>query len=89
MKQGLILNGTLAFIKQNAEKTYEGKVSPATQTLQVSILADDGFSVIDVKDTDFRIASDKIGKIVSLAISISEFRGNLYYKLVNILDVQK
>lgn len=83
--QGIFINGVLAFIKHNEQKKTEDKLIPESQTLQISILTDDGFSVVNVKDTEFLVKKDMLQKNVILRVGINSFNNSTYYKLLEIL----
>jgi len=85
MKQGILITGTLAFIKHNESKKYDDKIIPESQTLQISIMTPDGFSVVDIKDTDFLVKKDMIGKPITVSVQISSFNNNTYYKLLEVI----
>lgn len=83
--QGIFVSGVLAFIKYNEQKNADDKIIPASQTLQISVLTNDGFYVVNVKDTDFLVKSDLLQKPVLFRIGINSFNNSTYYKLLEIL----
>ena len=82
MKQGLTLNGTLANIKQVEAKSFDDKVTPPKQILQVTVLDDSGLSLYDISDKDFLVKQDLQGKEVSLNLAYSVMNGKAYFRVV-------
>jgi len=80
MKQGITINGTLANIKK-VNKVFEGKESKYN-TLQITVLNDDGLSLIDVKDKDFIIKEDAVNKPINVAVAYSVMNDKAYFRLV-------
>jgi len=81
-KQGLIVRGTLSFIKYIEGKEYDGKKTPASQKLQISIMNTDGISIVDVKDSNFEFKSESIGKEIEVLVTYTVMNGNIYFRLV-------
>lgn len=81
-KQGLIVCGTLANIKQVDSKTYGENTTPAHQKLQVTIFHDGDLSILDIKDTNSIYKKDSIGKVISLSVAYSVVNGNAYFRVI-------
>ncbi len=82
--QGIFVVGNLVFLKREEAKLYDGKERPAYNKLQVTVVTSDGFSVIDIKDTEFLVSDKMLNTSVSLSVSVNAFNGNTYYKLLAI-----
>lgn len=81
VKQGIMISGVLANIKQ-VEKTFEGKTT-RYQTLQITVLNDDGLSLIDVKDKDFIFdCKDKLNKPINISVAYSVMNDKAYFRLI-------
>ncbi len=82
-KQGLIVRGTLSFIKYVEGKEYNEKKAPASQKLQISVMNDDGLSIIEVKDSEFVYKSESIGKEIEIFVAYTTINGNTYFRLIS------
>ena len=82
--QGIFVVGNLVFLKKEEAKLFDGKERPAYNKLQVTVVTSDGFSVIDIKDTEFLVSDKMLNTSVSLSVSVNAFNGNTYYKLLAI-----
>jgi hypothetical protein len=81
-KQGLIVRGVLANIKYVEGKEYDGKKTPPSQKLQISIFNEDGISILDVKDSDFRFKDDSLEKEIEVSVAYTSVNGNVYFRLI-------
>jgi len=84
--QGIFVTGTLVFFARVDARVIDGKTIPAFNKVQVSIISPSGFSVIDIKDTDFLVSDNLLNKVVTLQVSIASYSGNTYYKLISIIS---
>jgi hypothetical protein len=80
--QGLLVRGTLSFIKYVEGKEYDGKKTPPSQKLQITVMNDDGLSIIEVKDSDFKFKSDFVGKEIEIPVAYTAMNGNIYFRLI-------
>ncbi len=81
--QGIRVKGTLANIKAVDAKDYEGKITPATQQLQITILNDDGLDIINVKDSSFRFKKEDEKKDVEVSVAYTVVNGKAYFRLIS------
>lgn len=82
MKQGILVNGILANIKSVESKEYGDKVNPAHQKLQITVLNDDGLSIIDVKDNEMKFSKESVGKPIEVSVAYTIVNNNAYFRLV-------
>ena len=67
----LTVNGKIVFIKQVEEKKNADYTTPAHQKIQVQVMdPEKGFTIIEVKDKEFKYKKDQLDKEVSLKVSL-------------------
>lgn len=77
----LSVKGKLVFIQQVPAKTFDGKVSEPYQKLQLQIIdPEKGFTIVEVKDKDFRYKKDDVNKELELPVSAYSTH-NIYYSV--------